>query len=295
MYYSNVLGTIGNTPIVKLKRYSPKKSVRIFAKLEGTNPSGSIKDRIAYFMIKEARKRGLIKSDTKIIEATSGNTGIALSLVCAIYGYSFTAVMPKNVSKERRKLIRTYGGEIILTKQANGTDYAYQFAAKYVKEKSNYLMLDQFSNKVNVEAHYLTTGEEIIRDIPGITHFVSGIGTGGTLMGIGKRLKRYNEKIKIIGITPKPFSQIQGLRSMEVFVPPIFDSTLIDQQLKIDNEESAIELVRDLFKNNGLSVGISSGAALWGAMEIAKTINKGVIVTIFPDRGDRYYSTALFQ
>ena len=292
----SILQTIGNTPVVELKRYSLNSKVRIFAKLEGTNPGGSVKDRIALYMINDAIKKGLIKQGKTIIEATSGNTGIGLAMISAILGYKFLAIMPESVSIERRKLLTAYGAEIVLTDGMKGTNYAIQVAHEMVdKNPKKYVMLDQFSNQANVNAHYQTTGKEIIADIPSITHFVAGMGTGGTLMGVGKRLKQFNSKIQIVGVEPVAGSKIQGLRNMAAYNPPIYKESNLDQKLIINEDNIAFELARDLFKKEGISVGISSGAALWGAMEVAKQLKRGVVVTIFPDRGDKYASTALFQ
>lgn len=294
--FKNILTTIGNTPIVELQRYSPNPNVRILAKLEGNNPGGSIKDRIALYMIKDAVEKRLLDGKKEIIEPTSGNTGIGLAMVSAIFGYKFTAVMPKSVSMERRKLLSAYGAGIILTDGAKGTNYAIEVAKEIVNDNRNkYVMLDQFSNPANVLAHYETTGPEILRDVPSITHFVAGMGTGGTLMGVGDILKESNNEIKVIGIEPKPVSKLQGLRNMTAYTPPIFKEDKLDSKLIIENDESAFELVRDLFKREGISVGISSGAALWGAIQIAKAINKGTVVTLFPDKSDKYLSTELFS
>lgn len=290
-----ILQTIGNTPIVELKRYSPNPKVKILAKLEGNNPGGSVKDRIALYMINDAKKRRLLNQDKKIIEPTSGNTGIGLAMISAILGYKFVAVIPESVSVERRKLLTAYGAEIVLTDGEKGTNYAIEIAKKMVeKNPRNYVMLDQFSNQANVLAHYETTGLEIVKDIPNITHFVAGMGTGGTLMGVGRRLKGFNNEIQIVGIEPKPASKIQGLRNMTAYKPPIFDENRLDSKLAITDDGIAFELARDLFKKEGISVGISSGAALWGAIKVANSISRGIVVTLFPDKGDKYLSTALF-
>lgn len=289
MNYKNLLQTIGNTPVVELKRYSINPKVKILAKLEGNNPSGSIKDRIALYMILDAERSGFLKSGQKIIEATSGNTGIGLAMISAVKGYKFTAVMPKSVSIERRKLLMYYGADVILTNGSKGTNYAIEVANNLVKENKKYVMLNQFSNSANVLAHYKTTSREILSEIPQITYFVAGMGTGGTLMGVGKRLKEFDGKIKIVGVEPKPLSKIQGLRNMIAYTPPIYNERKLDHKLIID-DQSAFELMKDLFKKEGLSVGISSGAALWGSIQISKKIKEGIIVTIFPDRGDRYLS-----
>ena len=295
MKNKTILETIGNTPIVELKRYSTNSNVKIYAKLEGGNPGGSIKDRIALFMVNDALKKGLLSRDKTIIEPTSGNTGIGLAMISSILGYKFTAVMPESVSVERRKLLKAFGAEIILTDGSKGTNYAIEVTKQMVADKPNvYTFLDQFSNEANVNAHYETTGKEIVEDIPKITHFVAGMGTGGTLMGVGRRLKEFDSHIKIIGLEPKHVSTIQGLRNMTAYTPPIFDRNKLDQTIIIEDDSTAFELARDLYKKEGLSVGISSGAALWGALQVAKLIKQGNIVTIFPDRGDKYLSTSLF-
>jgi cysteine synthase len=291
----NLIKTIGNTPLVELTRYSPNKSVRIFAKLEGSNPGGSIKDRVAKYLIDDAEQKGLLNNNITIIEATSGNTGIGLALLSSIKGYKFVAVMSEGVSSERQKLIRQYGASIILTDKKGGSNLALKIATKMVDDyPRKYIMLNQYKNFANVRAHYETTGFEIIKQLPDITHFVAGMGTGGTLMGVGRKLKEFNPKIQIIGVEPNENSRIQSLRNMTEYKPPIFNYSKIDVVLRITNDDKAFVLARDLFRKEGVSVGISSGAALWGAIKIARKIKKGNIVTIFPDRGDRYVSTELF-
>ncbi|HBL98634.1 TPA: cysteine synthase B [Candidatus Dependentiae bacterium] len=295
MKYTGIWKSVGNTPVVELAQYSTS-DVKILAKLEGSNPGGSVKDRIALFMIQDAQKRGLLTSGKKIIEATSGNTGIGLASLAAVFGYPFIAVMPESVSLERRKLLEAFGAELVLTDGPKGTNYAIEVARKMVHDDPDqYIMLDQFENQANVQAHYETTGPEIILDVPEITHFVSAMGTGGTLMGVGRRLKEFNSAIQIVGVEPKPFSTIQGLRNMTAYTPPIYDKSKLDRVLFIAEDEWAFDLAREIHKKEGISVGMSSGAALWGALELAKNLKKGVIVTVFPDRGDRYTSTKLFK
>lgn len=294
MRYNNILETIGNTPTVELKTFSPKPGVKIFAKLEGGNPGGSIKDRVALKMIQDALEKGLLSKNKVLIEATSGNTGIALAMIAAILGYRFVAVMPDNVSVERTKLLKSFGAGIILTDGSKGTNGAIQVAIDMVEKSGGlYIMLDQFNNPANVLAHYETTGVEIIKDVPEITAFAAGMGTGGTLTGVGRRLKEYNPAIKIIGVEPPPNTRLQGLRNMEAYSPPVFDPSVLDLKLRAPEEE-CFTLARMLYTREGISAGISSGAALWGALEYGKTIDEGCIVTIFPDRGDKYLSTDLF-
>ena len=295
MKYQNLLQTIGDTPVIKLRRYSHNPKVTLLAKLEGTNPGGSIKDRVALFMILDAQKKGLLEKDKTIIEATSGNTGIGLAMLSAYFGYKFIAVIPETASIERRKLLEAYGSDVVVTDGKLGTNHAIKVVEDIIKKNSNkYIQLNQFSNIMNASSHYATTGKEIIHAVPKITHFVVGMGTGGTLMGVGKRLKEFNPKIQIIGVEPKISSAIQGLRNMKAYTPSVYQESALDKKLELKYDEPAFELARDLFRKEGLSVGISSGAALWGAIEISKTLKQGTILTIFPDKGDRYTSTRLF-
>ncbi|MFH1705774.1 MAG: cysteine synthase [Patescibacteria group bacterium] len=295
MNYPNLLNTIGNTPVVEISRYSRNRKVKILAKLEGTNPGGSVKDRVALYLINDAENRRVLKENVEIIEATSGNTGIGLAMVSAIKGYQFTAVMPGNASIERREVLEAYGAKVILTDGGRGTNYAIQVALNLVKENpGRYFMPNQFDNPANVLAHYQTTGREIIQQVPEVTAFVAGMGTGGTLMGVGQKLKEYRPEIFIVGVEPDPGSKIQGLRNMTAYTPKIFDPKKLDCKLNVP-DNAAFDLVRDLFRKEGISAGISSGAALWGAIELSGLIKSGVIVTIFPDRGDRYLSTGIFS
>jgi len=283
----NILKTIGNTPMISLARYSPNKKVNIYAKLEGFNPTGSIKDRIAVFIIREALKTGQLKPSMELIEATSGNTGISLSAVSSIFGFKFTAVIPDDVSVERRKMIRSYGGKFILTKSGEDVITAKNIVRKY---PGKYFFTDQFNNPSNVQANYLTLGKEIIAQVPNISHFMTGIGTSGTLVGIAKRLKEYNSKIKTIGLNPSSKTNIQGLRNLKVYKPSIFNIKNVDKIVNIKDASADFEMMKDLAKNEGLSVGISSGAVLRESIRLAKKLEEGIIVIIFPDRGDRYLS-----
>ena len=214
MVYQSILDVIGNTPIVKIQKLNPNPRVSIFAKLEGNNPGGSVKDRIAKYMIEEAERRGLLRPGKIILEATSGNTGIGLALMAALRGYKFIAVMPKNAGIERKKLLKAYGADVVLSDPDRGTEGAIEVANEMLKKNKNYIILDQYNNLANVLAHYEGTGAEIVRDVPEVDVFVAGMGTGGTLMGVGKRLKEHNPKIKIVGIEPYPKSKIQGLRNI---------------------------------------------------------------------------------
>ena len=290
----NLLNQIGNTPLVDISKYSVNQKVKIYAKLEGGNPGGSIKDRVAWYMIRSGIKSGLVKKDSVLIEPTSGNTGIGMAMVTSILGYKFVAVVPENISIERKKILKAYGASIVETDGKKGSNGSIVEARRIVTKNRNYVMLDQYNNKDNVMVHYLTTGKEIVRDVPNITHFVTGMGTGGTLMGVGRRLKRYNRDIKIFGVEPNENSNVFGLRNMKAYTPPIFYKEKLDGILNVE-DDYAYDLARGLIKNNGLSVGVSSGASMWGAIELSKIIDGGVIVTVFPDRADRYISTKLFN
>ena len=294
----NIVDLIGGTPLVKINRLNPNPNVDIYAKLEGTNPSGSIKDRIALRMIEQAEYEGCLTHDKTIIEATSGNTGIALAMIGAVKGYNVEIVMSEAVSVERRKAIQAFGGKIILTDAEKGTDGAI-IKVKELLEKypDKYFCTDQFTNKYNKLAHYHTTAREIWHQInKKIDYFVSAIGTSGTIMGVGKFLKEYSPNVKIVCAHPEKGHYIQGLKNMEeAIIHAIYDSSKIDIEVMI-NTEDAFEMTRQLAKQEGIFVGMSSGAAMIAAVETAKKAeNKSTIVTIFPDRGDRYLSTDLFK
>ncbi|MGE5495826.1 MAG: PLP-dependent cysteine synthase family protein [Burkholderiales bacterium] len=293
---NNILDTIGNTPLVRINRLCTKKNVEIYAKTEGTNPGGSIKDRIALKMVEQAEAEGTLKPGKTIIEPTSGNTGIALAMIGAVKGYDVEIVMSSAVSTERQKMIKAFGGKVILTAADEGTDGAIRKARQMVKENpEKYFMPDQFTNRYNKIAHYSTTAEEIIRDTLGrVTHFVSGLGTSGTLMGTAKRLKELNPEIKIVEAHPVRGHYIQGLKNMsEAIVPEIYDPSRIDISIMVDSEE-AFEMTRRIVREEGIFCGMSSGAAMLAALKVADMIDKGFIVCIFPDRGEKYLSTQLF-
>lgn len=292
MIYQNILKAIGNTPLVKLQKLNPYSGVEIFAKLEGNNPGGSVKDRVAKYLVEEAEKRGQLDKRKIILEATSGNTGIGLAMVAAYKGYRFTAVMPENASLERQQLLKLYGAKIVLTDSQKGTEGAIERANQMIQKNNQYVMLDQFNNLANVLAHYETTGREIIDDLPDIDVFVAGMGTGGTLMGVGRRLKEFNSKIKIVGVEPNLKNGIPGLRNMNAYRPFVFEEAKLDLKITVNRKE-AILMMKNLFSKEGISAGISSGAAMFGALRVAKLYKKGQIVVLFPDRGDRYLSNFL--
>ena len=295
--YNSIIETIGNTPMVKINNLLNKKNLNIYAKLEGVNPGGSIKDRIALKMIEQAENEGVLTKDKIIIEATSGNTGIALAMIGIIKGYKVQIVMSRAVSIERQKMIKAFGAEIILTDESLGTDGAIMETKKLVEENSEkYFNPNQYSNQYNKLVHYEITAEEIWNQTEGkITHFVSSLGTSGTIMGIGKRLKEKNPNIKIIEAHPVKGHYIQGLKSMEeAIVPELYDKEKIDQSILIETEE-AFEMSRQIALKEGIFVGMSSGAAMIAALKVAENIEKGNIVVIFPDRGEKYLSTNLFE
>jgi cysteine synthase B len=294
--YGNILDTIGNTPLVRINRLWTNKDVEIYAKVEGTNPTGSIKDRIALKMIEQAEAEGTLTPGKTIIEPTSGNTGIGLAMIGAVKGYNVEIVMSSAVSVERQKMITAFGAKVILTAAEEGTDGAIRKARALVAESPDkYFMPDQFTNRYNKLAHYSTTAEEMIRDTQGrITHFVSALGTSGTLMGTAKRLKELSPEIQIVEAHPVKGHYIQGLKNMtEAIVPEIYDPSRIDISIMIDSEE-AFAMVRRIVKEEGIFCGMSSGAAMLAALKVAETLEKGVIVCIFPDRGEKYLSTTLF-
>lgn len=293
----SVLDCIGNTPLVEISNINPNKNVRILAKLEGSNPGGSVKDRPAYFMVIKAEAEGTLTRDKILLEATSGNTGIGLAMVAAAKGYKLKLTMPACVSMERRSILEALGAELVLTPAELGTDGAIMESRRILEEFPDiYFMPNQFENPNNYIAHYETTGPEIIQQTGGdIDYFVAGIGTTGTIMGVGKRLKEFRSSIQIVGVEPIKGHKIQGLKNMqEAIVPGIFRPDELDERLIIQ-DDVAYDTARDLALMEGIFVGMSSGAAMAGAIEIAKRIDKGTIVTLFPDRGDRYLSTALFK
>jgi len=281
---------------VEISKIHRARRVRILAKIESRNPGGSVKDRVALAMIEGAEERGELKPGMTVLEATSGNTGIGLAIVCAVKGYKLSLVMSEGVSVERRRILRALGADIILTPAERGTDGAIERAYSMAREEpSRFYVPDQFNNPDNWKAHYLGTAEEIWRDTQGrVTHVVAAIGTTGTLMGISRRLKELNPRVEIIGAEPLPGHKIQGLKNLrESYVPGIFEKERIDLKLTIEDEE-AFEMARRLAKEEGILVGMSSGAAMAAALKVARTLEEGTIVVIFPDGGERYLSTSLF-
>jgi cysteine synthase B len=297
MSYKTVEDFIGNTPLVRIQRLHPveeKTGNVILAKLEGNNPAGSVKDRPAMSMIRHAEARGRIKPGDTLIEATSGNTGIALAMAAAIRGYRMVLIMPETGTAERRQTMRAYGAEIILTPKKGGMEGARDLADKMVREGKG-IMLDQFANPDNPVIHYETTGPEIWRDTGGkITHFVSSMGTTGTIMGCSRFFKEKNAKIQIVGCQPEEGSQIPGIRKWpEAYLPKIFDRSRVDSVENVSQAE-AEEMTRRMAREEGIFAGISSGGAMHVAVRLAQTLKDAVIVTVVCDRGDRYLTTGVF-
>ncbi|WP_373520163.1 cysteine synthase CysM [Aquiflexum sp.] len=285
---------IGNTPQVELKRIPTNPNVRIFCKLEGQNPGGSVKDRAAFNMIKSALDRGEIKAGDKLVEATSGNTGIALAMVANVLGLKMTLIMPDNSTKERILSMEAYGAKVILTPAAKTIEYS-RVLAQEMKDKQGYFMLDQFANTDNFMAHYYSTGPEIWRDTSGeVTHFVSAMGTTGTIMGVSKYLKERNDGIQIVGTQPTDGSNIPGIRRWSPeFLPKIFEPKRVDLVIDV-SQDDATQMTRRMAKEEGILAGMSSGGALYAALQLSKKLDSGLIVCITCDRGDRYLSSDLF-
>jgi cysteine synthase B len=288
---------IGNTPLVEIRSVNPNPRVRILGKLEGNNPGGSVKDRPAFFMLLGAEAREALTREKTILEPTSGNTGIALAMLGAARGYRVRLVMPACVSLERRSVLAAYGAELVLSPAKEGTDGAIRLAHRILEEEPDrYYMPNQYANEDNVRAHRETTGPEIFAQTAGeVDCFVAGMGTGGTLMGVAGYLREKRPSVKIVGVEPTLGHKIQGLKNMnEAIVPPIYREENLDGKFVID-DESAFETARRLAVEEGLFVGMSSGAAVAGAIMVAKELSSGTIVTLLPDRGDRYLSTNLFR
>ncbi len=294
MLYGNLIDAIGNTPLVEMPRCSPKPGVRLFAKLEGQNPTGSVKDRIAKYMIEAAEKAGEITPGRTILEPTSGNTGISLAMICRIKGYSLKVVMPESVSAERTQLLEAFGAEIVYSDGAKGTNGSIAVAQEMVAANPDYLMLYQYGNEANPRAHYETTGPEILADLPDIDVFVAGLGTGGTLTGVGHFLKEKLPDVKIVACVPHPGDLVQGLRSLdEGFIPPVLDESVLDGRIVVDSRTS-FAATKELAQQEGILAGISAGAALRTAQKVADRLDSGNIVVLFADGGWKYLSTSLW-
>ncbi|MGB9736141.1 MAG: PLP-dependent cysteine synthase family protein [bacterium] len=294
-----ILEMIGNTPLYRLRHFYQKKTnSNIYAKLEKYNPGGSVKDRPALRMILEGIKSGQLTKSKVILESTSGNTGIALAMIGAVLGYKVKIYLPKNVSEERKKTLIAFGAEVVFTDPVEGSDGAYrECVMEYERHSDKYFKPDQYNNPANPLSHYETTAPEIIKQTGGkITHFVAGIGTGGTLVGTGKRLKEFNPSIEVVGVEPdSPFHGLEGLKHIESSIMPgILDKTYYDRIIHVKTED-AYNLVREIAKKEGILVGESSGAALWACLKIANETKDASIVTVFPDGGSNYFSTRLWE
>ena len=295
MLSQTILDAIGDTPLVRLGRSSPKAGVNIYAKLEGQNPTGSLKDRIALYMINAAEESGELTPDKTILEPTSGNTGISLAMVARIKGYRLLCVLPDIVTPEREQLLRAFGADVVYAEGARSTnDAIFKAQSMVAEEPDRYYMPYQYGNEANPRAHYETTGLEILRDLPQVNAFVAGLGTGGTLTGVGRRLKENNPDVKIVAAVPHPGDLVQGLRSLEEgFIPPILDESVLDGRIVVDSR-SSFAAVKELMENEGIFAGISSGAVMRTAQRIASRMDGGNIVALLADGGWKYLSTALW-
>jgi len=294
MRVASVLDLVGNTPLVEISQLSTNPNVQIFAKLEGQNPTGSLKDRVAKFMIEAAEADGSLKPGQTILEPSSGNTGIALALIASIRGYQLKVVIPDAVSRERIELLEAFGAEIIYSPGNLGTNGSVAMAKQVAAEHRDWFMPFQYENEHNPRAHYETTAPEIIHDLPDVDAFVAGLGTGGTLTGVGRRLKEHNPAVRIIAAAPHPGDMVQGLRSLEEgYIPPVFDETVLDGRIVIASETS-FKVTRDLTRKAGIFSGISAGASVRAAQRAAERMGSGKIVTLLADGGWKYLSTGLW-
>ncbi len=294
MLGTSLLDLVGNTPIVEISALSPKPGVRIYAKLEGQNPTGSVKDRIAKFMVEAAESDGRLRPGQTIMEPTSGNTGISLALVGRLRGYPVTVVMPDAVSEERTELLRALGAEIIYSPGELGSNGAVAMAQKIAAEHPDWYMPFQYENEENPRAHYETTAPEIIADLPELDVFVAGLGTGGTLTGVGRRLKEHNPDVRVVAAAPHPGDLVQGLRSLEEgYIPPVFDETVLDGRIVVDSA-SSFRATKELTDRTGIFAGVSSGAVVRAAQRVAERMDGGQIVCLLADGGWKYLSTGLW-
>ena len=290
----SVLDQVGGTPLVEISVLSPRPDVRIFAKVEGANPTGSVKDRIAKFMIEAAERDGRLEPGQTILEPTSGNTGIALALIGRLRGYPVKVVLPDAVSRERVELLHAYGAEIISSPGDLGTNGSVQLAERVAAEHPDWFMPYQYENEDNPRAHYETTAPEIIEDLPDVDVFVAGLGTGGTLTGVGRRLKEHNPAVRIVAAAPHPGDLVQGLRSLEEgYIPPVFDESVLDGRIVVDSA-SSFRATRELTERTGIFAGVSSGAVVRAAQKVAERMERGKIVCLLADNGWKYLSSGLW-
>jgi cysteine synthase B len=293
--YGDIVQSIGHTPLIELKRLSPKPGVRIWAKLESRNPTGSVKDRVARALIEDAEDKGLIRPGQTILEPTSGNTGISLAMICSRKGYNLKVVMPDNVTPERSDLLRMYGAEIVYSEGAKGSNGAVELALDMAGSDASYYMPYQYGNQANPDAHYNGTALEILEELDEVSAFVAGLGTGGTLMGNGRRLKEeFGDRVKIVAAEPMQGEPVQGLRSLEDgFIPPIIDISLLDRKIFVTNRD-AILFTRRLLDEEGLFAGVSSGAIARVALRIAGELDEGNVVFVVADDGSKYFSSGIY-
>ena len=299
MRYDSLLDSLGNTPLVGLPRMSPADDVRLWAKLEDRNPTGSAKDRAAFFMVQQAEKDGLLKPGSTILEPTSGNTGISLAMVAKLRGYKLIVVMPENTSEERRQILRMYGAQIISSPAAGGSNEAVRVAKRLAASRPDWVMLYQYGNEANTRAHYETTGPEILADLPTITHFVAGLGTTGTLMGTGRFLREHVRGVRIVAAEPRYGELVYGLRNVdEGFVPELYDESVLTTRYSVTSED-ALRRTRDLLSKEGIFAGISAGCALHAALGIAaqaaRAKERADIVVLIADGGWKYLSTGAYS
>jgi cysteine synthase B len=294
MRYASMLELVGNTPLVEIPALSPKPGVHLWAKLEGQNPTGSVKDRIAKFMIEAAEREGRLRPGQRILEPTSGNTGIALAAIGRLRGYPVTVVMPDAVSAERTELLRAFGAEIIFSPGELGTNGSVAMAREVAAAHPDWFMPFQYENPQNPGAHYYTTAPEIIADLPQVTHFVAGLGTGGTLTGTGRRLKEYRGDIRVVAAAPHPGDQVQGLRSLEEgYIPPVLDESVLDGRIVVDSATS-FRVTKELTQRTGIFAGISGGAVVRAAQRLAERLDEGHVVCLLADGGWKYLSSHLW-
>jgi [CysO sulfur-carrier protein]-thiocarboxylate-dependent cysteine synthase len=292
--FSNLVEAIGNTPLVELPRLSPKPTVRVYAKLEGRNPTGSVKDRIARAMIEDAEERGQIAPGQTILEPTSGNTGISLAMICRRKGYPLKVVLPDNVTEERIGLLRMYGAEVVLSEGAKGSNGAVELALQMAERDASYYMPYQYGNEANPRAHYEGTAPEILEELDEVAAFVAGLGTGGTLMGVGRRLKEEDPDTLVVAAEPMQGEDVQGLRSLDDgFIPPILDVSLLDRKIMVANRE-AIVWTQRLLHEEGVFAGVSAGAIASVAVRIGDELDGGNVVFLIPDDGWKYLSSGVY-
>jgi cysteine synthase B len=295
MLCESILDTIGNTPVVRLNHLSPKPGVNVYAKLEGFNPTGSVKDRIALFMINAAEASGDLTPDRTVLEPTSGNTGISLAMVCRARGYQLLCVLPDNVTPEREALLRAFGADVTYAENATSTnDAVYRAQQMLAEEPDRYFMPYQYGNEHNPRAHYETTGPEILRDVPDVDVFVAGLGTGGSLTGTGRFLKEQRPDVKVVAAVPHPGDLVQGLRALEEgFIPPVLDESVLDGRIVVDSV-SSFNMTKELMEREAIFAGISSGAVARVALRIAERMESGSVVALLADGGWKYLSTELW-